>query len=340
MKASIDATAACQGLVSSSGSMPELDVEVGPQRVLLGELEGHLAGEVVGQSAGTVELGQLGQLLVGLVASSRVSLWMSARSVSRWLLTETYSPGRHAQRAADERRHAAEEDQLPVGGRPGEAHHDRRHRDDAVVGAQDRGAQPVEQAVQRRRSAARRGAGSSRGTLRASARRWVRTCPHRPVRDRPSQRRKGSAHRRQHLLHPGGHVLGGRAAAYVLEVADPVRVRGSARACRLRRRWRSARKRPPGRRARRCRSPRTGRSRTGRAGPRPCRRAPRRTRPRRGAGSPPRTRGRAAGRPGCPSTRGARRTSCTTPPAAARAGGAPAAEPPRSCRSSMFWVTR
>ena len=45
----------------------ELDVEVRPQRVVLGELEGDLAREVLGQPAGTVELGELGELLLRLL---------------------------------------------------------------------------------------------------------------------------------------------------------------------------------------------------------------------------------------------------------------------------------
>ena len=57
-------------------------------------------------------------------------------------------PGGHAERARGQPGHARDQDRAAVAGRPGDAHHDARGRDDAVVGAEHAGPEPVEPVVQ------------------------------------------------------------------------------------------------------------------------------------------------------------------------------------------------
>ena len=180
--------------------------------------------------------------------------------------------------------------ELPVGGRPGEAHHDRRHRDDAVVRAEDRGAQPVEQAVQRVRVRLV-GVLAHLGEVPvASVGGGEDMAPSSPSGSRPATKDR---------LRSSGRASISSTHAGTVSVAGPWRTSAkslTASGCQVElercprpRRSRSARTRPPGRRARRCRSRRTGRTRRAPAARRPCRRGPRRTRPRRAAASPRRS---------------------------------------------------
>ena len=69
---------------------------------------------------------------------------MRLRSLSRWLETDTYSPRAIDTGAADDGGQAGGEDGTDRGGGPGDADHHRGGGDDAVVGAEHAGAQPVE----------------------------------------------------------------------------------------------------------------------------------------------------------------------------------------------------
>ena len=67
----------------------------------------------------------------------------AARWLSRWLLTETYSPSAIETAPPISAARPADEDGAAAAGRTRDADHDRGDRDDAVVGAEHAGAQPV-----------------------------------------------------------------------------------------------------------------------------------------------------------------------------------------------------
>ena len=133
-----------QGLVGDA----QLLGHVHGQDVALGQLDRHLVGQAGVEALVDVDAGELAELALGWSRSSPRSLAMSARSVSRCELTEPYSPTAidtaPATRAATPAVNTARRG--GVGG--GHADDQRGGRDDAVVGAQHRGAQPPDPVAQ------------------------------------------------------------------------------------------------------------------------------------------------------------------------------------------------
>ena len=97
-----DESAACHGIDQIVLVDAQLDLEVRGQRVVRGELRRDLARRRLGESAISVQRGQLLELLLGHLAQLALSFAMSARSLSRWLLTDDVLAERHRDRAADQ----------------------------------------------------------------------------------------------------------------------------------------------------------------------------------------------------------------------------------------------
>ena len=109
---------------------------------------GHLERELLVEPLLDVQPGQLGELLLGLVAQL-AALLVEQRELGVLLgAHRDVLTGRHAQRAGRQTGHAGDQDRAAVAGRTRHAHHDAGGRDDAVVGAEHTGAQPVEPVVE------------------------------------------------------------------------------------------------------------------------------------------------------------------------------------------------
>ena len=141
-----------EGGVPGAGEVVRVDAELGlgvrAERVVLGELPGHLQREVLAEPLLDVEPGELLELLLGLVPQL-APLLVQQRQLGVLLgAHRDVLAGGHAQRARRQPGHAGDQDRAAVAGRAGDAHHDARGRDDAVVGAEHAGAQPVEPVVE------------------------------------------------------------------------------------------------------------------------------------------------------------------------------------------------
>ena len=96
------------------------------------------------QATADVDGRQLAMLALASASSSRFSRSRSAFSVSACECTDTYSPGGHRQRAGEQPGDAGDEDAGVRGVGRRDAEHQAGGRDDAVVGAEHRGAQPAD----------------------------------------------------------------------------------------------------------------------------------------------------------------------------------------------------
>ncbi len=142
-KATNEDAAAPHGEPSSSGSSPELLAHLGVERLLriLHQARRDLARILLRESLGAVDVGQLLFLDIGhdaqLFALDRdLVLEQLALALHADVLA-----GAHRERTGHETGDAGEHDQMVVGGRPGDAHHERQVAHQAVVGAEDGGAQ-------------------------------------------------------------------------------------------------------------------------------------------------------------------------------------------------------
>ena len=143
MKASIEAQAACHGLVRLSGSMPN-SMSACARRASCSVSSRATCSAVSGDRP----------LSTYILASSRCSVSGICRArgleVEDRLLGVALGAdrdvlaGAHAERARGQRGDAGDHDGAAVVGRAGDAHHDAGGRHDAVVGAEHGGAQPVE----------------------------------------------------------------------------------------------------------------------------------------------------------------------------------------------------
>jgi len=122
----------------------ELGLGVSGQRVVGGQLFGDLPGQTRLQALGLIDTRQLHRL--GLRGSGKLApLECEHRLLGIALATDRHVlPRRHRQRPGEQPRQARGKDRRPGRGRTGYADDQARRRDDSVVRAQDRGAQPVE----------------------------------------------------------------------------------------------------------------------------------------------------------------------------------------------------
>ncbi len=122
----------------------ELHIRVRAQRIVVGELLGHVECQVGSQSLLHVDVGELGQLVLRHLPQLPPFL-VEERSLGVALSAHRHVLARgHAHRAGEQSRDAGDEDRLPVVGGTCNTDHQSRCRNDAVVGAEHSRAQPVE----------------------------------------------------------------------------------------------------------------------------------------------------------------------------------------------------
>ncbi|SBN49870.1 Hypothetical protein PFR_JS8_211 [Propionibacterium freudenreichii] len=122
----------------------ELHLGVRGQRVVVGQLDGHLPGEVVGDPLGLIGSGELVELAVGITLQGGSFLGQArALRVTLGAHRDVFAGG-HAHGSRHETRDAGHEDRPVVGAGTCHAQHQTCGGHHAIVGAQDAGTQPVQ----------------------------------------------------------------------------------------------------------------------------------------------------------------------------------------------------
>jgi hypothetical protein len=118
------------------------------ERVVLGELAGHLQREPLAEPLAHVDVRELGELLLGILGELAALLLQQrvlgvALGADRDVLARA-----HAQRPRGEAGDTRDHDRVAVAGRPGDADDETGRGHDPVVGAEDGCAQPVQSVVE------------------------------------------------------------------------------------------------------------------------------------------------------------------------------------------------